>query len=447
MVKDPLLKARVAVDLMHLSYYLVRREATSSAIAPLAERSRRRRSADPGRAPPRDRRSSTPRSNEVRQSADRVRGAPKTPSSPAPRRGEPRPRRDARAAAARAPAVAFGRLRRRPCRGGPHREARGPPRRHSGERVGRLHRRLRGLGRGTARRRRSSSSRRPRPSFGSTARRSGDTRCLCLARARLERGEIDRGRTARAAKRRPVRRRTGGTWRCCAVRPRSRTASSRDRRTGFPEDEQFRNNVRAIAGRRRATRAAGVRMLDEAAKEYEARGMAHWALGAAVHAAYWRESLVRGGGASRARARARHRRARRRRVRVLPAGSRRWLGRVGRARSRRARASRKKNRAHAEAALRRAKSDAGAARRRRRSTRRPSASVRSASPGASSGFSARWSCSRAMVSASIAARSPNAWAFHRTRCASISRAYARSSTSWTSVEMKSCSRPRCRAAG
>src|SRR5207237_7816154 len=44
----------------------------------------------------------------------------------------------------------------------------------------------------------------------------------------------------------------------------------------------------------------GVRMLDEAAKEFEARGMAHWALGAAVHAAYWRESLVRGGGVARA---------------------------------------------------------------------------------------------------------------------------------------------------
>jgi len=28
--------------------------------------------------------------------------------------------------------------------------------------------------------------------------------------------------------------------------------------------------------------------------------MSHWALGAAVHAAYWRESLVRGGGVSRA---------------------------------------------------------------------------------------------------------------------------------------------------
>src|SRR5207244_11350054 len=70
--------------------------------------------------------------------------------------------------------------------------------------------------------------------------------------------------------------------------------------TGFPEDEQFRNNVRAIVRAEKGDPRGGVRMLDEAAKEYEARGMAHWALGAAVHAAYWRESLVRGGGASRA---------------------------------------------------------------------------------------------------------------------------------------------------
>src|SRR5438094_716960 len=70
--------------------------------------------------------------------------------------------------------------------------------------------------------------------------------------------------------------------------------------TGYPEDEQFRNNVRAIVRAQKGDPRGGVRMLDEAANEYEARGMAHWALGAAVHAAYWRETLVRGGGASRA---------------------------------------------------------------------------------------------------------------------------------------------------
>src|SRR5207244_3917469 len=59
---------------------------------------------------------------------------------------------------------------------------------------------------------------------------------------------------------------------------------------GFPEDEQFRNNVRAIVRAEKGDPRGGVRMLDEAAKEFEARGMAHWALGAAVHAANWRRA-------------------------------------------------------------------------------------------------------------------------------------------------------------
>ena len=41
-------------------------------------------------------------------------------------------------------------------------------------------------------------------------------------------------------------------------------------------------------------------MLDEVGKEFESRGMGHWSLGAAVHAAFNRESLVRGGGNARA---------------------------------------------------------------------------------------------------------------------------------------------------
>src|SRR3989442_3763144 len=70
--------------------------------------------------------------------------------------------------------------------------------------------------------------------------------------------------------------------------------------TGYPEDEQFRNNVRAIVRAQKGDPRGGVRMLDEAANEYEARGMAHWALGAAVHAAYWRETPLRRGGGPRA---------------------------------------------------------------------------------------------------------------------------------------------------
>src|SRR5437762_12148526 len=64
---------------------------------------------------------------------------------------------------------------------------------------------------------------------------------------------------------------------------------------GFPEDEQFRNNVRAIVRAEKGDPRGGVRMLDAAAKEYEARGLAHWALGAEGGAACWLRSLLRGG--------------------------------------------------------------------------------------------------------------------------------------------------------
>ena len=89
--------------------------------------------------------------------------------------------------------------------------------------------------------------------------------------------------------------------------------------------------------------------------------MAHWALGAQVHAAYWRESLVRGGGASRAAGL------------VRDIGSRggegfayylpevaAWLGKAAE-RDPAARELARKISAHADAALRRAKSDSGAA--------------------------------------------------------------------------------------
>jgi len=100
-------------------------------------------------------------------------------------------------------------------------------------------------------------------------------------------------------------------------------------------------------------------MLDQAAREFESRGMDHWALGAAVHAAFWRESVVRGGGTSRAP------------HLVRDIGSRggegfayylpevaSWLGRAAE-RDAAARPLARTIRARAEAALRRAKTDAG----------------------------------------------------------------------------------------
>lgn len=41
-------------------------------------------------------------------------------------------------------------------------------------------------------------------------------------------------------------------------------------------------------------------MLENAASEFGSRGMEHWAIGASVHAAYWREQSTRGAGAARA---------------------------------------------------------------------------------------------------------------------------------------------------
>jgi len=122
---------------------------------------------------------------------------------------------------------------------------------------------------------------------------------LCLARARMERGEIaDGDRLARQSA-------TGGPEDLAHIALLRGEAEVAERilsraPKGFPADEQFRDFVRGIARAQRGDPRAGVRMLDEVSKEFEARGMSHWALGAAVHAAYWRESLVRGGGASRA---------------------------------------------------------------------------------------------------------------------------------------------------
>src|SRR5207245_1516807 len=130
---------------------------------------------------------------------------------------------------------------------------------------------------------------------------------------------------------------------------------------GFPEDEQFRNDVRAIVRAQKGDPRGGVRMLDETAKEFEARGMAHWALGAAVHAAYWRESLVRGGGVARAVSLVRDIGARGGEgfAYYLPEVAA-WLGRSAE-RDSTSRELARKIRARADAALRRAETDSATA--------------------------------------------------------------------------------------
>lgn len=184
--------------------------------------------------------------------------------------------------------------------------------------------------------------------------------CLCLARARMERGEIaDGDRLARQSA-------TGAPEDHAHLALLRGEAEVADRiltraPQGFPEDEQFRNDVRAIVRAQKGDPRTGVRMLDEAAKEFETRGLGHWALGAAVHAAYWRESVVRGGGASRAVGLVRDIGAHGGEgfAYYLPEVAA-WLGRAAE-RDGASRELARKIRARAEAALRRAKSDGAAA--------------------------------------------------------------------------------------
>lgn len=100
-------------------------------------------------------------------------------------------------------------------------------------------------------------------------------------------------------------------------------------------------------------------MLEQTTREFEARGMDHWAIGAAVHAAFWRESVVRGGGASRAVALVRDigTRGGEGFAYYLPEVAV-WLGRAGE-RDPQSRALGRVIRARAESAERRAKDDTG----------------------------------------------------------------------------------------
>jgi len=121
---------------------------------------------------------------------------------------------------------------------------------------------------------------------------------LCLARARMERGELaDGDRLARQSA-------TGAPEdqaHIALLRGEAEVAERILSRApkGFPADEHFRDFVRGVVRGQRGDPRGAVRALDESAKEFESRGMGHWAIGAALHAAYWRERLVRGAGASR----------------------------------------------------------------------------------------------------------------------------------------------------
>jgi tetratricopeptide (TPR) repeat protein len=181
---------------------------------------------------------------------------------------------------------------------------------------------------------------------------------LCLARARLERGELTEGeRLARQSA-------TGAEedqGHISLLRGETEVADLILSRApkGMPEDEQFRDFIRAIVTAQKGDPRRGVRMLEQTTREFEARGMDHWAIGAAVHAAFWRESVVRGGGASRAVALVRDigTRGGEGFAYYLPEVAE-WLGRAAE-RDPQARALGRTIRSRAEAAQRRAKADAG----------------------------------------------------------------------------------------
>lgn len=181
---------------------------------------------------------------------------------------------------------------------------------------------------------------------------------LCLARARLERGELTEGeRLARQSG-------TGAPedhGHIALLRGETEVAGLILARAakGMPEDEQFRDFVRAIVVAQKGDPRAAVRMLERSTGEFEARGMDHWAIGAAVHAAFWRESVVRGGGATRAPALLRDigTRGGQGFAYYLPDVAL-WLGRAGE-RDAQARTLGSAIRSRAEMAKRRAKADAG----------------------------------------------------------------------------------------
>ena len=122
---------------------------------------------------------------------------------------------------------------------------------------------------------------------------------LCLAASRMQRGELAGGdRLARQSA-------TGAPEDLAHLALLRGEADVAERilaraPKGFPADEHFRDFVRGMVRAQRGDPRGGIRLLEDVASEFGSRGMEHWAIGASVHAAYWREQVVRGGGAARA---------------------------------------------------------------------------------------------------------------------------------------------------
>lgn len=122
---------------------------------------------------------------------------------------------------------------------------------------------------------------------------------LCLAASRMQRGELAEGdRLARQSA-------TGAPEDQAHLALLRGEVEVADRiltraTKGLPADEHFRDLVRGIVRAQRGDPRGGIRMIEECANEFGSRGMEHWAIGAAVHAAFWRERVTRGAGSARA---------------------------------------------------------------------------------------------------------------------------------------------------
>lgn len=180
---------------------------------------------------------------------------------------------------------------------------------------------------------------------------------LCLAAARTQRGELAEGdRLARQSAMGAPEDRAHLALLRGEVEVADRILTRTPR--GLPSDEHFRDLVRGIVRAQQGDPRGGVGMIEECANEFGSRGMEHWAIGAAVHAAYWREQVVRGAGAARAAHLVREIASRGGEgfAYYLPEVAV-WLGRVAE-RDTAARPLARRIRARAESALRRAATDA-----------------------------------------------------------------------------------------
>ncbi len=119
---------------------------------------------------------------------------------------------------------------------------------------------------------------------------------FCLALTKLEQGNLEEGdRLARQSA-------AGDVWQRAYVELASHDVDVALQliATAAPRERPFSDAVRAIALARKGELRAALRILEEARTSFAADGLHHYALGCAAHAAHVREGLAYGGGRDRA---------------------------------------------------------------------------------------------------------------------------------------------------